>query len=83
MCSKFLMAVVVSGAALLGAGAMAAPLSGPLVTPTPAPASPQVQLVDWGYWHHPHWWHRHEARRDWHRHERWARWHYWHDRYYR
>ncbi len=83
MRSKILMAVVVSGAALLGAGAQAAPLAGPLLRPSPTLASPEVQLAAWGYWHHPHWWHRNEAWRDWHRHERWARWHYGHDRYYR
>ena len=83
MRNKMLVAMVVSGAALLGVVAKAGPLAGPPAGPIPTLASPQVQAVDWGYWHHPGWWHRHEAWRDWHRHERWARWHYWHDRYYR
>ena len=55
----------------------------PALVATPTLAAPQVQAVNWGYWHHPGWWHRHEARRDWYRHDGWARWHHRHDHYYR
>lgn len=64
---KTLMATIVGGAALLGLGATAAPLAGPV----PMLAPPQVQAVDWHDWHHRGWRHRHEA---------WRRWHRGHDR---
>lgn len=68
---KILMAMVVSGAALLGVGAHAA-------EPIPALTVPHVQAVDWDGWHHDGWRRREEWRR-WHRHEQWARRHHWHD----
>lgn len=67
---KMLMAMVVGGVAVLGVGAKAA-------EPIPAPATPQVQVVDWDGWHHQDGWRRHEAREHWRQHEHWARWHHW------
>lgn len=86
---KMMMAMAVGGAALLGVGAKAAPLSAQI----PVLAAPHVQPVEWGYWRggegREHGWRGHGwgggewGRRDgWERerrHEAWER-HRWEER---
>lgn len=75
---KVMMLAAIAGAALLGAGAKAAPVTAPEPALTGAA---HVQAVGWGYggdeWRHREW-RRHEERERWRRHEareRWRRWH--------
>jgi hypothetical protein len=66
---KIAMAMIVSGAALAGTGAKAAPLAGP----APLLAAPHVQTVEWGG-RGEHELREHEGREgDWRRHEAWER----------
>lgn len=72
---KIMMAMVVSGAALVGAGAKAAPMAGPV----PLLAAPHVQTVEWGGWGgREHEWREREWRERERRHEAWER-HRWHE----
>lgn len=67
---KTLMILALGATTLLGVGAKAAPLAGPI----PTFAAPQVQTVEWGDWRYREW-RRHRAWEHARRHEAWERWH--------